>query len=148
MNNDNKCFAIGRTNYGRLGLGDITEDVIDKLTPIDALDKLDIVLLECGEACSFAVTSDGQVYGWGMGSNQQLGLGSDEDKLVPTLLTGVQVKDRQVINVSSGGQHTIFIAADKSTTKWNDFLNRCVHFKRIFILNLYKFVLFFFLICI
>lgn len=117
VTNDNKCFAIGRTNYGRLGLGDTTEEVIDKLTPIDALDKLNVELLECGECCSFAVTSDGKVYSWGMGSNQQLGLGSDEDQLVPTLLTGAQVRERHVINVSSGGQHTIFIAADKSTTK-------------------------------
>ncbi|XP_055309663.1 regulator of chromosome condensation-like [Sitodiplosis mosellana] len=117
LTNDKKCFAIGRTNYGRLGLGNTTEESIDKLTRIDGLAKLNVVLLECGESCSFAVTSDGKVYSWGMGSNQQLGLGSDDDQLVPTLLTGVQVKDREVINVSSGGQHTLFIAADKSTTK-------------------------------
>lgn len=113
--NDNKCFAIGRTNYGRLGLGETTEDVVDKLTPIEALANLDVVQLECGECCSFAVTSDGKAYSWGMGSNQQLGLGSDDDQLSPTLLTGAQVKDRLVISVSSGGQHTIFIAADKVT---------------------------------
>lgn len=115
MTNDDKCYAIGRTNYGRLGIGDTTEDVIDKLTPIDALADLDVVQLECGECCSFAVTSDGKVYSWGMGSNQQLGLGSDDDQLTPTLLTGVQVKDRHVLSVSSGGQHTLFIAADKAT---------------------------------
>lgn len=67
VTNDNKCFAIGRTNYGRLGIGDTTEEVIDKLTPIDALDKLDVVQLECGECCSFAVTTDGKVYSWGNG---------------------------------------------------------------------------------
>lgn len=50
-----------------------------------------------------------------MGSNQQLGIGSDDDQTEPQLLTGVQVKDREVIRVSSGGQHTLFIAADKST---------------------------------
>lgn len=52
-----------------------------------------------------------------MGSNQQLGVGSDDDQTKPQLLTGVQVKDRNVIKVSSGGQHTLFIAADKSTEK-------------------------------
>lgn len=98
-----------------MGIGDTAEEVVDKLTPIAALAKLDVVQLECGECCSFAVTSDGKVYSWGMGSNQQLGLGSEDDQLVPTLLTGVQVKDRQVIGVSSGGQHTVFIAADKAT---------------------------------
>lgn len=46
---------------------------------------------------------------------QQLGLGSDEDQLVPSQLAGVQVKDRNVLAVSSGGQHTLFIAADKAS---------------------------------
>lgn len=46
---------------------------------------------------------------------KQLGLGSDEDALLPTQLTGVQVKDRNVLAVQSGGQHTLFIAADKAT---------------------------------
>ncbi|XP_031637504.1 regulator of chromosome condensation-like isoform X2 [Contarinia nasturtii] len=114
LTNDNKCYAIGRTTYGRCGVGDTTEEVIDKLTPINTLDKLDVVQLECGESCSFAISADGKVYSWGFGSSQQLGLGSDDDQLIPTKLTGAQVKDRQVINVSSGGQHTLFIAADKA----------------------------------
>lgn len=71
--------------------------------------------LECGECCSFAVTKDGKVYSWGMGSNQQLGLGSDDDQDTPTLITGAQVKDRNVVSVSSGGQHTLFIATEKTT---------------------------------
>lgn len=52
-----------------------------------------------------------------MGSNQQLGIGSEDDQTTPQLLTGAQVKDREVIKVSSGGQHTLFIAADKPTEK-------------------------------
>lgn len=115
MTNDNKCWAIGRTNYGRLGIGDTKEEAVNKLTPITTLSKLNVIQLECGEACSFAITDDGKVYSWGMGSNQQLGLGSDDDQLIPTLLTGAQVKERQVISVSSGGQHTLFIAVDKAT---------------------------------
>lgn len=113
LTNENKCFAIGRKDYGRLGLGDIDGEA-EKLTPIKALDNVHVVQLECGECCSFALTDDGKAYSWGMGSNQQLGIGSDEDQYEPVLLTGVQVKDKQVIRVSSGGQHTLFIAAEKS----------------------------------
>lgn len=112
LTNKNKCFAIGRKDYGRLGLGDIEQDV-EKLTLIKALEDVNIVRLESGESCSFGVTHDGKAYSWGFGSNQQLGTGSDEDQLEPILLTGVQVKDRHVISVSSGGQHTLFIAANK-----------------------------------
>lgn len=113
LTNDNKCLAIGRKDYGRLGLGEIDEEV-DKLMPIKALENINVVQLECGECCSFAVTEDGKTYSWGMGSNQQLGVGSDEDQFEPVLLTGVQVKERQVIRVSSGGQHSLFIAAEKT----------------------------------
>lgn len=115
LTNDNECFAIGRKDYGRLGLGDVAEEVVDKLTSIKKLENLNIIQLECGECCSFALTDDGKAYSWGMGSNQQLGCGSDEDQNEPVLLTGVQVKDRQIIRISSGGQHTLFVAAEKCT---------------------------------
>lgn len=59
LTNENKCFAIGRKDYGRLGLGVVEAEVIDTLTPIKALDKLSVVQLECGECCSFAVLKDG-----------------------------------------------------------------------------------------
>lgn len=112
ITNDNKCFAIGRKDYGRLGLGEV-EDEVEKLTLIKDLEEVNVVQLECGECCSFALTEDGKAYSWGMGSNQQLGIGSDDDQFKPVLLTGVQVKEKKVIRVSSGGQHTLFIAAEK-----------------------------------
>lgn len=111
LTTQDKCYAIGRKDYGRLGLGDIEEDV-DKLTSIKALDGIRVRQLECGECCSFALTDDGKAYSWGMGSNQQLGCGSDEDQSEPILLTGVQVREKHVIRISSGGQHTLFIAAE------------------------------------
>lgn len=115
MTNDNKCYAIGRNHYGRLGLGKLDVEAIDELTPIKAFDDLEVLEMECGECCSFAVTKNGKAYSWGFGTNQQLGVGSDEDKDEPTLLTGAQVKDREVLQISSGGQHTLFIAAKKSS---------------------------------
>lgn len=44
-----------------------------------------------------------------MGSNNQLGIGSEDDQYSPVQLTGKQVLDKQVLRVSSGGQHTLFI---------------------------------------
>lgn len=60
LTNDNKCFAIGRKEYGRLGLGNVEAEVVDTLTPITALDKLSVIDLECGESCSFAILEDGK----------------------------------------------------------------------------------------
>uniref|UniRef100_A0A1B0FK39 RCC1-like domain-containing protein n=1 Tax=Glossina morsitans morsitans TaxID=37546 RepID=A0A1B0FK39_GLOMM len=104
--------VIGRKDYGRLGLGPVKEDVI-KLTPISALARKGIVQISCGEAQSFALTNDGKLYAWGMGSNHQLGTGSEEDALVPTLIESKQAEGKRIIKVSSGGQHTIFLAEDE-----------------------------------
>lgn len=51
----------------------------------------------------------GKVYAWGMGSNNQLGIGSEDDQYTPTLLQGKQVLHNNVLKVSSGGQHSLFI---------------------------------------
>lgn len=60
LTNANKAFAIGRKDYGRLGLGNLEAEVVDTLTPIKALDKLKIAQLACGESVSFAALEDGQ----------------------------------------------------------------------------------------
>lgn len=108
LTNDQKCFAVGRKDYGRLGIGQADND-IETLVPITSLNNQKVIQLSCGGSCSFAVTEDGKIFAWGFGSNNQLGTGSDDDALEPTLLTGLQVKDKQVIAVSSGGQHTLFV---------------------------------------
>lgn len=87
LTNDDKCFAIGRKEYGRLGIGNAAND-IEALVPIERLNNEKVTQLSCGESCSFAVTDNGKVFAWGFGSNNQLGTGSDEDALEPTLLTG------------------------------------------------------------
>lgn len=78
MTNDNKCYAIGRTDYGRLGIANAPADPVTKLTVIGALAKLKVTQVECGECCSFAITDDGKVYGWGFGSNQQVNIEFNE----------------------------------------------------------------------
>lgn len=99
-----------------MGIGDAKDD-IEALVPVEKLNNEKIIQLSCGESCSFAVTENGKVFAWGFGSNNQLGIGSDEDALEPTLLTGQQVKDKQVIAVSSGGQHTLFVVKAAEATK-------------------------------
>jgi regulator of chromosome condensation len=47
-----------------------------------------------------------------MGTNGQLGTGEEDDVTEPWLMKSKQLENRQVIAVSSGGQHTIMIAKD------------------------------------
>ncbi|XP_055910321.1 regulator of chromosome condensation [Eupeodes corollae] len=113
LKNDGSCYAIGRKDYGRLGLGNTPEDVTE-LQLIKALSDKKIVNISRGEAQSFAITEDGQLYAWGMGSSLQLGTGEEDDALVPTLIESKQTKDKKIIQAYGGGQHSIFLVADDS----------------------------------
>jgi len=114
LKNDNKVHAIGRKDYGRLGLGEVENDV-DVLTPITYLSKLDIADVSCGESNSFAITKNGQLYVWGMGTNSQLGTGAEDDVTEPKLLVTAQVKDKNILAVNSGGQHSLFLVEAPSS---------------------------------
>jgi len=107
---DGRVLALGRSEYGRLGLGEGTSDA-SKATVVNGVEGC--MEVACGTAVSYAVTGEGKLYSWGMGTNGQLGTGEEEDVWEPYLITSKQIKDRIVIAVSSGGQHTVMIAKDK-----------------------------------
>lgn len=111
LKNDGSCYAIGRKDYGRLGLGNTPEDVTE-LKLIEALKGKEVVDISRGEAQSFAITKDGHLYAWGMGTSLQLGTGEEEDALVPTLIESKQTKDKRILQAYGGGQHSIFLVAD------------------------------------
>lgn len=115
--------VIGRRDYGRLGLGDsLSEDVVE-LTEVKGLKKK-ASLIGSGDSTSFAITVDGELFSWGMGSNNQLGHGNDEDCYLPKQVVSAQTKDKRMLQVDSGGQHSVFLveaepaaAAATTTTK-------------------------------
>lgn len=59
----------------------------------------------------------GDLYGWGMGTNGQLGTGEEDDCFEPTLIKSKQLLDKQVFRVSSGGQHTVLLAMTSNNNK-------------------------------
>uniref|UniRef100_A0A1A9VL10 RCC1-like domain-containing protein n=1 Tax=Glossina austeni TaxID=7395 RepID=A0A1A9VL10_GLOAU len=117
LKDDGTVQIVGRKEYGRLGLGPANEDATE-LTTISALAQKGVVHISCGDAQSFAATSDGKAYAWGMGSTHQLGTGSEEDALEPTLIESKQTEGKRILKASGGGQHTIFLV--KNGTQLND----------------------------
>lgn len=114
LKTDNKVHVIGRKEYGRLGLGDVSEDA-KTVTPVPALADKKVTEICCGESTSFAITDKGELYAWGMGSNQQLGTGNEEDEQTPIQIASKQVQGKRILKVSSGGQHSLFIVEEAPT---------------------------------
>lgn len=56
-------YALGRKEYGRLGLGEDCDDA-KKLIPIPALKDKKCVDISCGSCASFAVTDKGKYKLW------------------------------------------------------------------------------------
>jgi len=113
---EGRVWAIGRADYGRLGLGqaDTTDGKADAKVPVvvPGLEGQKCIDIACGTCVSFAVTEDGKCFSWGMGTNGQLGHGGEEDAWEPVEMGGKQLETRSVIGVDAGGQHTILVASE------------------------------------
>ncbi|XP_056643617.1 regulator of chromosome condensation isoform X1 [Diorhabda sublineata] len=116
---DGNVYAIGRKDYGRLGLGKGCEDA-DELKIVNTLSGKKIINVACGSATSFAVSEEGDLFGWGMGTNGQLGTGEEDDCEEPTVIKSKQLQDKKVFRVSSGGQHTVILAAKNEANGHGD----------------------------
>lgn len=111
LTNDKKIYSIGRKDYGRLGLGGVKDDVTELTEVVELRDK-GIVSISCGAENSFGLTQEGKVYVWGNGNSSTLGTGDEEDVPVPKILATAQTKDKTVLAVSGGGQHSLFLVED------------------------------------
>ena len=115
-----KVYSVGRSEYGRLGLGENAEQISDPVK-VDTLDSEAVDHVSCGEVCSFAITKQGKLYSWGLGSCLQLGNGEEEDLFVPTLVKGknLDYSKHLALAVNAGGQHTAVLAKDLDSTEIN-----------------------------
>ncbi|MBN3310910.1 RCC1 protein, partial [Amia calva] len=110
LDSEGKVFGLGRAEYGRLGLGQGAEE---KSEPTLVPGLVDVQVVACGASVSFAVTKQGAVFAWGMGTNLQLGTGEEEDEWSPVEMKGKQLEKCAVLSVSSGGQHTVLLVTEK-----------------------------------
>lgn len=109
LDEEGGVFAMGRKEYGRLGLGPSCDDQSSP-QKLQGLPRCSDV--SCGNVVSFAVTTEGQVYSWGFGTNGQLGHGDEEDVYEPKVMSGKLISSKKAFQVSGGGQHAAILATD------------------------------------
>ncbi|XP_048413937.1 regulator of chromosome condensation isoform X3 [Stegostoma tigrinum] len=110
LDSEGKVYSLGRAEYGRLGLG---EHSTEKSTPTIVQGLPVITTVACGASVSYAVSKDGRAFAWGMGTNFQLSTGNEEDVWSPIQMSGQQLENREVLSISSGGQHTALLVKER-----------------------------------
>ncbi|XP_024461400.1 ultraviolet-B receptor UVR8 isoform X3 [Populus trichocarpa] len=107
-------YTYGWSKYGQLGHGDFE----DHLTPhkVEALRDSYISMISGGWRHTMALTSDGNLYGWGWNKFGQVGVGDNIDHCSP-----VQVKfphEQKVVQISCGWRHTLAITERQNVFSW------------------------------
>ncbi|KAL7163909.1 hypothetical protein ACSBR2_039929 [Camellia fascicularis] len=105
-----EIFSWGEESGGRLGHG--FEEDVSHPKLVDALTRMNIELVACGEYHTCAVTFSGDLYTWGDGSHNSglLGHGSEISHWVPKKVSGV-MEGIQVSYISCGPWHTALVTS-------------------------------------
>lgn len=109
-----QLFSWGWGDFGRLGHGNST-DVFNPL-PIQALQGIKIKQIACGDCHCLAVTVNGQVHSWGRNQNGQLGLGNNEDSLLPQKIQAFE--GVRISMIAAGAEHTVAVTEDGDLYGW------------------------------
>ena len=102
-------YSFGFGIRGVLGHGDTENRTV--ATRIESeFDGETVTAIENGNGVSYAITEEGSLFAWGNNANGQLGLGDQEERLVPTKVAALA--DESIIDVSSGTSHTLVLTED------------------------------------
>ena len=113
---DGAVFAFGDTEHGQLGVGDRDNRLVPTLLRGE-LENKSVLQVAAGNDHTVFVTKDGLVFACGYNAMEQLGVGDEENRLVPTLVTG-QLQGKTAVYAAAGHYHTLCITADGSLFSW------------------------------
>ncbi|CAG2112644.1 unnamed protein product, partial [Medioppia subpectinata] len=85
---------------------------------VDGVDKHVVVRLCCGANHSLALTSAGQMFGWGCNLFGQLGIGNKVDESVPKPSLVKRLAAKMVVQIACGGNHSLALTINGSIYSW------------------------------
>lgn len=112
LKSDNTVLAVGRNNQGQLGDG----TTVNKFTAISPTGVSGVVSIAGGGDFSLFLKSDGTVYSVGGNFYGQLGDATNTNRSAAVQVKGIGGSGfiGNVINITAGGSHSIFVLADSS----------------------------------
>eukprot|EP00794_Sanderia_malayensis_P006664 gene6664-7416_t len=114
IDNSGALFACGKGSYGRLGMGDSTNQSKLKITLMPSNKTVCQVASSKGsDGHTLALTTDGQVFSWGDGDYGKLGHGN-------TLMQKTPKRIRFVIQISAGNRHSGAVTDEGELYTWGE----------------------------
>jgi hypothetical protein len=108
---DGSLYSWGFNNHGQCGDG-TTNSVFTPKPVLLPFDSSLLVGFGCGWYHSYVITRDGSLYIWGAGEEGQVGLGTKEKVLEPTLLSGLKIR------LPRRGRREVVVRAWATCFKW------------------------------
>ena len=118
---DGTVWMSGLNNYGQLGDGtttyraDLAQVKINENTYLN-----NIVRIAAGASHCLALTKDGEVYAWGLGTSGQLGQNNTKNSLYAVKVLNPAGDDtlKNIIDISAGAAHSIAINKNGEAFAW------------------------------
>lgn len=118
---DDEVFAVGSNGAGCLGLGDMVSTLFPK--KVEPLCSKGVVGFAYGSGPHvLAYTQSGELYSWGHNGYCQLGNGTTNQGLIPTVVLGA-LTGKTVVEVACGSHHSICLTSDGELYAWGQ--NNC-----------------------
>jgi E3 ubiquitin-protein ligase HERC2 len=116
LTDDGTVWSWGDGDFGKLGRGGSEGCLVPN--PIERLNGLDIVQIECGAQFSLALTKIGEVWTWGKGDYYRLGHGTDQHVRKPTPIQCLRGK--KIVHVAVGALHCLAVTDSGQVFAWGD----------------------------
>ncbi|MES2737132.1 MAG: choice-of-anchor D domain-containing protein [Verrucomicrobiota bacterium] len=120
LTTEGRVYSWGLNTNGRLGDNSTTTRLLPVAVDVSGvLASKTVVGVAAGTAHSLAVTSDGQVFSWGLNTNGQLGNNSTTESPIPVAvdMTGV-LSGKFVVAVAAGNAWSMALTADGQVYAW------------------------------
>lgn len=90
----------------------------DTPTVIAGLWYAGIVAIDAGDNHSLALSADGRLWTWGLGSSGALGHDTIESQHTPQQVQALQ--NSPIVSVAAGGNHTVALSAKRRVYTWGN----------------------------
>ena len=107
----------GDNQYGQLGLGYANIDIVHEPRPIQNVANTSWTHIECGDLFTVALSSNGELYTWGLNWFYQLGHGDRKDRTVPTKVERFSGEER-VVTFACGVRHVAVVTTTGKLFTW------------------------------